>query len=313
MPWYREHGGAVLSTTIDKYCYISLRKLPPFFEYKHRICYSKIECVKELSEIIHPSVRETLKWFKVSDGLEIHHDGDLPARSGLGSSSSFTVGLVKALRALQGRIINSEELSRIAIDIEQNMIGESCGSQDQVAAAYGGFNKINFNPDLSISVKPLIIPHRTLTELQKGLALFYSGTSRFADEIEKDKIRQLSKLDRSMSLIREAVDESERVLSAYSFSLSDFGKLLAEMWGMKKTLSEKVSTSFLEDIYAKAMKSGAYGGKVLGAGGGGFCLFCVEPWLKEKLIRDLHPLIHVPFKFEPEGSRIALYAPNGTI
>lgn len=310
--WYEQYGGAVLSTTIDKYCYISVRKLPPFFKYKHRLVYSKTELVDKFSEINHPSIRETLKFLKVSHGIEIHHDGDLPARSGLGSSSAFTVGLLNVLKALEGRYIDAGGLAKSAINIEHNLIRESGGSQDQIAAAYGGFNHITFNQDLSFKVVPLILKPRVLEELESGLVLFYSGIERLADKIEKDKLSKLftKKSMDSLKFTSYLVGQAKEVLTKPEFSLSDFGRLLHRGWLSKQQLSKKVSNSHIDAIYKKAIKAGAYGGKVLGAGGGGFILFCMPPQMKTRLIKALSPLIHVPFKFDPQGSRIALYAPN---
>lgn len=310
VPWYKEHGGAVISTTINKFCHISIRHLPPFFEYKHRIVYSNIELVKTIDEINHPSVRETLRYFNVREGLEIHHDGDLPARSGLGSSSSFTVGLVRALKALEGKMIDAKALSETALHIEQELIKEACGSQDQVAAAYGGFNKITFNKD-SIRVSPVLISRNNLDMLENGLCLFFTGVSRLANDIEKDKLNHLDKKKKSLLFTRQLVEEAQNILTSSSFNLTSFGFLLNEAWEAKKKLSKKVTTELVDSVYEKAIKMGAYGGKILGAGGGGFILFCIEPWMKDRLIASMYPLIHVPFKFEPEGARIALYHPNG--
>lgn len=309
--WYKEHGGSVISTTINKFCYVSVRYLPSFFEYKSRIVYSNIELVSRLDEIKHPSVRETLRYLKVDRGVEIHHDGDLPARSGLGSSSSFTVGLIHALKALDGRIIDKESLYLQALDIEQNHIKEACGSQDQVAAAHGGFNRINFHQDGSIDVKPLVLRPRTRQELEKGLALFFTGVSRTANDLEIDKQNRLKEIAPDLAVIGTFVEDAYKELSSLNFTLKNFGDILHETWQYKKKLSPMVSNSSIDDAYEKARRKGAHGGKILGAGGGGFLLLCCEPWQKDRLIEAMHPFVHVPFKFEYEGSKVALYTPNG--
>lgn len=303
--WYKRNGGAVLSTTIDKYCYISVRKLPPFFEYKHRIVYSKYEQVNSIDEIVHPSVRETLRFLDIKDGLEIHHDGDLPARSGLGSSSAFTVGLLHALYGLKGKLISKKRLALEAIHIEQNLIKENVGSQDQVAAAYGGLNKIEFR-DGEIEVRPIPLPKERLEDLQNHLALFFSGFSRNASQIEAEKIRQINKLDSELKELHQMVDEAVKILNGEN-ALVEFGLLLDEAWQIKKRLAGKVSNSFLDHIYEIAKKNGAIGGKALGAGGGGFILFFVKPEDRQRLLEALNFLLHVPFRFESLGSQIIYY------
>ena len=309
--WYQEHGGAVLATTIDKYCYISCRYLPPFFEHKHRIVYSHIENVRDVSEIKHPAVRAILGWAGCDKGLEIHHDGDLPARSGLGSSSSFTVGLVHALAALQGKYITKEALSENAIHIEQKIIGENVGSQDQISAAFGGFNRIEFRHNETFQVSPIILTKDRLHELQGYLMLFFTGFSRIASEIAKSKIDNLKNREVELKLMKEMVDEAIKILQGANNPVSEFGKLLHQGWQYKRTLSEKVSTPEIDFFYDEAMRAGATGGKILGAGGGGFLLLFVHPELQSKVRERLQHLIHVPFQFEDSGSRVVLYQPNG--
>ncbi|CAD6875292.1 GHMP family kinase ATP-binding protein [Methylomonas fluvii] len=309
--WYREHGGAVLSTSIDKYCYISCRRLPPFFDHKHRIVYSVIENVKHNDEIQHPAVRAVLNWANVEEGLEIHHDGDLPARSGLGSSSSFTVGLLNALQALQGRMTNKDELARDAIHIEQNLIGENVGSQDQVSAAFGGFNRIEFHTNDTFDVAPLILPQQRQQELRQHLMLCFTGFSRIASEVAKSKIDNLKIREKELKLMRAMVDEAIALLQDGREPIESFGKLLDASWHYKRSLSERVSTPEIDEIYNAAMDAGAIGGKILGAGGGGFLLLFAKPE-KQAVIRErLNKLIHVPFNFEDSGSRVVLYQPNG--
>jgi D-glycero-alpha-D-manno-heptose-7-phosphate kinase len=309
--WYREHGGAVLSTSIDKYCYISCRRLPPFFEHKHRIVYSFIENVREIGEIKHPAVKAVLEWAKIEDGLEIHHDGDLPARAGLGSSSSFTVGLVHALSALRGRFISKEELASSAIHIEQEIIKENVGSQDQVSAAFGGFNRIEFHRDGTFQVSPVIISTERLTELQRHLMLFFTGTSRIADEIAKSIIDNLKNRATKLICMRAMVDEAIGILQKPGVSIDEFGKLLDQSWKYKRSLSDQVTNPEIDRIYDEASRAGAIGGKILGAGGGGFLLLFVKPESQERVRERLKHLIHVPFDFDYSGSQVIVYQPGG--
>ncbi len=306
--WYRENGGAVLSTTIDKYCYVSLRKLPPFFDYKHKtVFFSKQEAFNEIDEIQHPAVRETYRFMDVQDGLVMQHDGDLPSHSGLGSSSAFTVGLLHALYALRGKMVSKKRLALEAIHIEQEMIGEAVGSQDQMASAFGGLNRINFSAHNSIEVKPFIITAEKSAHLQNSLMLFFTGFARFAVEIEKDKLQQLDNNKHVLSLMHSIVDAAAEILDGPVSKYDDFGALLHESWLLKKRLSKKVSTDAIDDIYARGMNSGALGGKILGAGGGGFILFFVRPEDRERLRQGLDPLLHVPFRFDALGSQIIYF------
>ncbi len=309
--WYRQHGGVVLATTINKYCYISCRCLPPFFEHKHRIVYSRIENVQEISQIQHPAVRAVLGWADTKDGLEVHHDGDLPARSGLGSSSSFTVGLVHALSALKGRYISKEELARSAIDIEQNIIGENVGSQDQVSAAFGGFNRIEFFQNDAFDVSRVIVSPERIEELQDHLMLCFTGFSRIASEVAKSKIDNIRNREKELLRMKEMVQEAIAILQDVRVPIDEFGKLLDQAWQYKRTLSERVTTPEIDHIYEQAMQAGSIGGKLLGAGGGGFLLLFAKPSKQEEIRRRLKNLIHVPFRFEDSGSRVVLYQPNG--
>jgi D-glycero-alpha-D-manno-heptose-7-phosphate kinase len=309
--WYREHGGAVLATTIDKYCYITCRRLPPFFEHKHRIVYSKVETVKHNDEIKHPAVRAVLNWLKIDEGLEIHHDGDLPARSGLGSSSSFTVGLLNALYGLRGQIASKEGLANEAIHVEQNIIGENVGSQDQVLAAFGGFNRIEFDRDGRFKVTPVILPTHRRDELRNHLILCFTGFSRTASEVAKSKIENLKNREKELKLMHAMVDEAISLLQNVREPIDSFGKLLHESWQYKRSLSDRVSTPQIDQIYTAAMEAGAVGGKILGAGGGGFMLLFAKPEKHQAIRERLSGLIHVPFDFEYSGCQIVLYQPNG--
>lgn len=309
--WYQQYGGAVLATSINKYCHISCRHLPPFFEHKHRIVYSCIENVSDHKEIKHPAVREILDWNGCDKGLEIHHDGDLPARSGLGSSSSFSVGLIHALAALDGKYVSKEELAKNAIHIEQNIINEFVGSQDQISAAFGGFNRIEFKVNNSFQVSPVILTNYRSEELQKHLILFFTGITRFASDIAESKINNFSNRKTELTEMRAMVDEAIKILQSNNEPIESFGKLLHESWLYKRNLSSKVSTHRIDNLYESALNAGATGGKILGAGGGGFMLFFVKPELQQNVRECLKELVHVPFKFEDSGSRVVLYQPNG--
>ena len=306
--WYNEHKGAVLATTIDKYCYITCRYLPPFFDHKSRIIYSKMEHVHTIDEIDHPSVREVLRFLKLKEGIEIHHDGDLPARTGLGSSSSFTVGLLNSLYALKGKMITKECLAREAIHIEQDMIKENVGCQDQVLAAYGGFNLIEFGGQNHLRVQPVTIPMEKLNVLQDHVMLFFTGFARTASQIAEHQIKNIPKkkpeLERMYELVWEALD----VLNGKN--IRKFGKLLDESWQLKRTLSDKISSDHIDQLYDTALRAGAIGGKLLGAGGGGFVMLFVEPHKKEKVRQSLKKLLEVPIKFENQGSQIILFQPD---
>lgn len=307
--WFKDHDGAVLSTTIDKFCYISVRRLPPFFHHKHRIVYTDIELITQLNEIKHPSVRECLKFLNITDGVEIHHDGDLPSRSGLGSSSSFTVGLIHALKAYQGQMISQQKLADLAILIERELIGEAGGIQDQIAVAHGGFNLVRFGKSGYVRHNVVFRP-RVLKELQSSLCLFFTGKSRLADSIERTKIELLKKSERAYEHIAAIVDEALAVLNCDTFSAKEFGRLFHESWLLKKSLSPEVSNSYIDAVYQEGIKNGAHGGKILGAGGGGFILFCVDSYNKDAFVESMKGLLHVPFQFEYGGSKIALYDPS---
>ena len=309
--WYREHKGRVLATTFDKYCYISVRPLPQFFDHKYRIVYSKIESVNTINEIQHPSVREALGYFNCDQGLEVHHDGDLPARSGLGSSSSFTVGMVNAMNALRGVYSSSYELASTAIHIEQDLIKECVGSQDQISAAYGGFNEIEFYKDDTFSVEPKVFDRGRVKELNSHLMLFFTGISRFSSEVAESQISNIKNCYSQMNELYDMVGEGSSILSNVNTSINDFGKLLHQAWENKRSLSNKVTNTKIDELYNAAIKAGATGGKVLGAGGGGFVLFFVKPENQDKVKKALPSLTFVPFEFENTGSKVVLYQPNG--
>ncbi len=307
--WYRENGGTVLNTTINKYCYISSRFLPPFFEYKYRIRYSLREEVQKVSEIKHPSVRECLRYMRIEQGIEMVHTSDLPARSGIGSSSAFTVGFLNALHALSGRMVGKRNLAASAIYIEQDILGENVGSQDQVAAAFGGLNRIDFNGKENFFVQPVTINRKKITELQNHLLLFFTGFPRTASEVASEQIRNTRSRTAELRTMKEMVEEAVSILNSNGQSnIEDFGKLLNESWKLKRSLSSRVTTSEIDQMYATALEAGAIGGKLCGAGGGGFMLLFVPP-RKQRLVRQaLKSLLYVPFRFETLGSQIILYA-----
>jgi D-glycero-alpha-D-manno-heptose-7-phosphate kinase len=309
--WFRQHGGSVLGTTIDKYCYISLRHLPPFFEHHSRIVYSQVELVRDVGEIQHPAVRGILLEHGVKQGLEIHHDADLPARSGLGSSSSFTVGLLNALAALDNRMTSSRELAREAIRIEQEVLKENVGCQDQVWAAYGGFNRLDFHPDGSFSVVPIIMTPDRRDELRRSIMLFFTGFSRIASEVVQDQLQNMGNCVSQLRAMRAMVDRAVDILSDRTSSIRELGELLHESWLLKRRLSERVSNPAIDEIYEAGRAAGAIGGKLLGAGGGGFMVFLVDPERRESVRERLKKLIHVSVGFDNDGSKIVLYQPNG--
>ncbi len=306
--WFQDYKGAVLATTIDKYCYISCRYLPPFFEHRSRIIYSKMEHVHNIDEINHPSVREVLRFMKIEEGVEIHHDGDLPARTGLGSSSSFTVGLLHSLYALKGMMPTKERLAREAIHIEQDMCKENVGCQDQMLASFGGFNCIEFGGDQHLTVRRVTISNDKLRILQQHMMLYFTGFSRTASEVAAHQIQNIPNKTKELRIMHEMVAQAVNILNTER--ITDFGKLLHESWKLKRSLSEKISTPHIDELYETALSAGAIGGKLLGAGGGGFVLIFAAPEAQPKIQEKLRHLLLVPFKFESLGSQIIFYQPN---
>jgi len=304
--WYRQHGGAVLATTINKYCYLTCRYLPPFFEHRIRVVYSKIESCQKAEEIQHPSVRETLRFLKCDRGMEIHHDGDLPGRSGMGSSSAFTVGLLNALQALQGKAVGKRQLAQQSIHLEQDVLKETVGSQDQVCAAYGGLNRITFLQNDDFSVQPMTLLPERLRELNSHLMLFYTGIKRTASNVASSYVASMEERASLLNRMRECVDESCEMLQGNG-DLLPFGELLHQAWLAKRALSDKVSNASVDTLFEDARAAGAIGGKLLGAGGGGFVLLFVPPARQAKVKKQLSRLIQVPFEFEFGGSQIIFF------
>jgi len=311
--WYRRHGGKVIGFAVDKFCYISVRVLPPFFAHKHRIVYSVMENVREIADIQHPAVRAVFSELAVSDGIELHHDADLPARSGLGSSSAFTVGLLNALYGLHGRSVTPRDLAIEATRIEQDVIREHVGSQDQVWAAYGGLNKVIFHTDGGFTVTPVTIGAGRRRALEQYCHLYYTGRSRIASDIAADKIANLDSRAADIREMMAMVDEAEAILHGEGRNIDELGSLLHESWLLKRGLSARISNGEIDDVYDAARQAGALGGKLLGAGGGGFLLLFVPPQHHAAVRQRLGNLIHVPCGVAPEGSRIVMQERDGAV
>lgn len=308
--WYREHGGAVLATTIDKCCYITCRWLPPFFEYHSRISYSRVENVDDNNAVEHPSVRGCLQFLGIDGGVEIHHVADLPARTGLGTSSAFTVGLLLGLYALKNQMRDKHALAADAIHVEQEVLQEAVGAQDQVSAAYGGFNRINFHLDGTIEAKRMLAAPNRLTELDRHLALYFTGFSRIASEVAKEQIRMTPQRQKELQTMHQMVDEAEAIIADPHRPIEEFGRMLHEGWKLKRSLSQNISNANIDEIYEAGLSAGALGGKLLGAGGGGFMLFFVPPERREALRARLRKLLCIPFAFSNRGSHVVVYEPE---
>lgn len=305
--FYKEHGGAVISTTFDKYCYVNVRHLPRFFDYSTELSYAKTERVTSVDQIEHPAIREAMKYLDMHE-IRLTYEADLPARSGLGTSSSFAVGMLNAFYALKGKYADKRKLADDAIHLERELCKESGGIQDQIAASFGGFNRINFSAD-GYTVDPIIISPERKKQLNDNLMLFFTGFSRFSSEIQvstesvmKDKTAQLLEM-------YQLVDEAEKILVSKS-SLDEFGKLLDHTWKLKRGITNKISTDSIDGLYQTAMQAGALGGKLLGAGGGGFLLFYVEQDKQQVVRKALENLLYVPFEFENGGTRVIHYTPE---
>ena len=306
--YYKKNGGAVISTTFDKYCYVSVRHLPRFFDYKNELIYSKIERVKSEDEIVHPAIRNAMKMMDMHE-LRITYDADLPARSGLGTSSSFAVGLLNAFYALKGKYADKRKLADDAIYLERVLCDESGGVQDQIAAAFGGLNRIDFDAD-GYRVSPIIISPERKRELNDSLLLFFTGFSRFSSDIQEGTKKGIKDREAELKEMYALVDEAEAVLTDKSKSLSEFGRLLNHTWELKRGISSSISTDSIDSLYKKAMEAGALGGKLLGAGGGGFLLFFAEPDARASVMKAMDELLHVPFEFENNGTGVVHYSPE---
>ena len=305
--FYREHGGAVISTTFDKYCYVNVRHLPRFFDYSTELSYSKTERVTSVDQIQHPAIREAMKMLDMHE-IRLTYEADLPARSGLGTSSSFAVGMLNAFYALKGKYADKRKLADEAIYLERVLCNESGGVQDQIAASFGGMNRINFNAD-GYEVMPVIISPERKEALNNKLMLFFTGFSRFSSDIQVKTQQALSDKTAQLLEMLKLVDEAEAVLTSKA-DLNEFGRLLDYTWKLKRGITTEISTDSIDGLYGKAMEAGALGGKLLGAGGGGFLLFYVEEDKQERVKKALSNLLYVPFKFENGGTRVIHYTPE---
>lgn len=307
--WFRDHGGAVLATTIDKYCYISCRRLPPFFEHRSRIVYSRIEHVRSNAEIEHPAVRGVFQVLGIEEGLEVHHDGDLPARTGLGSSSAFTVGLLHAVKALQGVMPTKMELAREAIHIEQDVLRESVGCQDQVLAAFGGLVRVDFDQDGEIRVSPIVITNDRAEALHEHLLLFFTGFARTASDVAELQIRRTGQLRSELTAMYQMVGEAQAILCSGQ-DIAALGRLLHDNWMVKRSLTTRIASEAVDEIYSAARSAGAIGGKLMGAGGGGFMVLFAKPENHGRVRHALRGLLEVPFRFDRTGSQVVVYQPD---
>ena len=303
--FYKEHGGSVISTTSDKYCFVTVSHLPRFFEYTNQITYSRIERVNDVSEIEHPSAREAMKYLDIRE-IRMTYEADLPARSGLGTSSSFAVGMLNAFYALKGKHVDKTKLAKDAIHVERVLCGESGGVQDQIAVSFGGLNRIDFTSE-GFMVNPIIIPRERKHQLNENLMLFFTGFSRFSSDIAKSQEKATKDKTKELLEMLQLVDEAEQILISKGTDLQEFGRLLDYTWKLKRGLTEKISNDSIDILYRKAVEAGAAGGKLLGAGGGGFLLFYVEKERQAKVREALQDLLYVPFEFEEGGTRILYY------
>jgi len=304
--WYSAHGGAVLAGAIDKYCYLTVRYLPPFFEHRIRVVYSKIECCNAVEDIQHPAVRAVLQELDMKRGIEIHHDGDLPARSGVGSSSSFTVGLLNAIHALNGRMPTKRQLADEGIRIEREVLGETVGCQDQILAAFGGLNHVTFLPNGEYVVRPLTVSVQRIRELSSHLMLFYTGIKRTASDVAESYVTDLKKKARQLRIMQNMVEEGLNIVAGGG-PMVDLGELLHEAWECKKSLGSAITNPEVDTMYQTALEAGAVGGKLVGAGGGGFMLLFVPPRHQQAVEAALSGFIHIPFSFQSGGSEIIFY------
>lgn len=307
--YFKENGGAVLSTTFDKYCYVTVRHLPKFFDYKTHLTYSRMEYVNKYEEIEHPLIREGMKMLDMHE-LRLTYESDLPARSGLGTSSSFAVGMLNAFYALKGKYADKKKLADEAIYLERVLCNEAGGWQDQIAASFGGFNRINFNAG-GYEVLPVIISPERKRQLNDNLMMFFTGFTRFSSDVQKaNKVSSTEEKRARLKKMYELVDEAEEILTNKDRDLDDFGRLLDTTWRLKKGTGSAISTGSIDELYEKGMAAGALGGKLLGAGGGGFLVFYVQPEKQEAVKEAMKDLMYIPFKFEDGGTRVIHYSPE---
>lgn len=303
--FFKDHGGAVISTSIDKYCYVTVRHLPRFFDYSTEVVYAKTERVTDVNQIQHPAVRNAMKMLDMHE-LRVSYEADLPARSGLGTSSSFAVGMLNAFYALKGNYADKRKLADQAIYLERTLCGEAGGWQDQIAASYGGLNRINFNKDGTYEVLPIIISPERKRQLNENLLMFFTGFTRFSSDVQKVNAFH-NNTDQKLQMLK-LVDDAENILTNKNITLDEFGKLLDLTWKLKRKTGSSISTSEIDTLYERGIKAGALGGKLLGAGGGGFLIFYVQPNKKAAVLNAMNDLLYVPFHFEDGGSRVLYYA-----
>ena len=305
--FFNEHGGAVISTTFDKFCYVNVRHLPPFMPYYSELVYSKIERVNSIDDIIHPLIRECMRLHDIHE-IRLTYEGDLPARTGLGTSSTFAVGMLNAFCALKGKMVSKRMLAEEAIRVERDILKEHGGWQDQVAAAFGGLNRIDFK-DNKFNVSPIVIHPDRKAQLDNNLLLFYTGVTRFSSDVQKDTFAKPEDKTAQLKKMLALVDDAQAILEDKNADLNEFGRMLDHTWKLKRGTGSKVSNGSIDELYERGIKAGALGGKLLGAGGGGFLLFYVEPDKQQNVIKALDDLMHVPFNFENEGTSIVHYNP----
>jgi len=307
--YFTEYGGAVISTSIDKYCYVNVRHLPRFFDYRTELSYFKTERVKNVEEIEHPAIRNAMKMLDMHE-IRLTYEADLPSRSGLGTSSSFAVGMLNAFYALKGKYADKKKLADEAIYLERVLCNEAGGWQDQIAASFGGFNRIDFSKD-GYTVRPIIISPERKQQLNNNLMMFFTGFTRFSSEIQRvNNEVSLEEKKAKLQKMYNLVDKAEKILTDSKSDLDDFGRLLDDSWKLKKQTGKAISTSAIDDLYQKGIDAGALGGKLLGAGGGGFLIFYVQPEKQAKVMRAMKNLMYIPFKFENDGTSIIHYSPE---
>ena len=306
--FFRQYGGAVLSTTFDKYCYVNVRHLPRFFDYTTELSYSKTERVTDIEDIEHPAIRNAMKMLNMHE-IRLTYEADLPARSGLGTSSSFAVGMLNAFYALKGKYVDKKRLADEAIYLERVLCAEAGGWQDQIAASFGGFNRINFSAD-GYEVMPVIISPERKSRLNDNLLMFFTGFTRFSSDVQKANKQGYHDKTAELKEMLSLVDDAERVLTDKSADLDDFGRLLDHTWKLKRQTGAAISTDSIDALYSKGIAAGALGGKLLGAGGGGFLVFYVQPDYRESVMKAMSDLLYIPFRFEDGGTRVIHYSPE---
>ena len=304
-----QHGGAVISTTFDKYCYVIVRHLPRFFDYSTELSYSKIERVTSIDDIEHPAIRNAMKMLDMHE-LRLTYEADLPARSGLGTSSSFAVGMLNAFYALKGKYADKKKLADDAIYLERVLCNEAGGWQDQIAASFGGFNRINFNKDGTYDVYPLIIHPDRKKQLDDNLLMFFTGFTRFSSDMQKVNAKGYHDKTKQLLEMLDLVDQAQKILTDKNSDLDDFGRLLDRTWKLKRQTGGAITTDSIDALYQKGIDAGALGGKLLGAGGGGFLVFYVQPEKKQAVKEAMKDLLYVPFHFEDGGTRVIHYTPE---